>query len=63
MRIPSKEEIKWMESGEDVWNYDERWNNFWQAIGGHSLIIDTDESLDKELEKIKMDIANDFFLM
>ncbi len=63
MRIPTKEEIKWMEAIEPAWNYDERYNNFWQSIGGHSLIIDTNEDLDKELQTIKMDIANDFFLM
>jgi hypothetical protein len=63
MRIPTAEEIKWMGAIEPVWNYDERYNNFWQSIGGYCILITTDEDLDKELNTIKMDIANDFFLM
>lgn len=62
MRIPTNEEIQWMQSIEPMWQYDEKYNNFYLMVGFRSIIIDTDDALDKELNEIKMDIAEDFFI-
>lgn len=50
MRIPTKDEIMLIKSIDPIWSYDEKYNNFYQIIGFHQIIIDTDTDLDNELE-------------